>query len=102
MQITDEAVEAAAMRIAEWSFEEDPTYKWDDLDAKDKDSAREGMRAALEAAQPHLAPQSVVDREALLQLLDDYAVGRYAPSDVAEHRGFIADAIERLLTGSVK
>lgn len=65
MQVTDEAVEAAAKRIAAWSFEEDPTFDWDDLDAEDKDSAREGMRAALEAAAPLLGPRPPLDREAV-------------------------------------
>jgi hypothetical protein len=64
----------------------------------------ERANAALRGAQfaLSLAPQPVVDREALMQLLYDYAVGRYVPGDLAEHRGFMADAIERLLTGSAK
>jgi hypothetical protein len=67
--VTDEAVEAAAVRIAAWSFEDDPTYKWDDLDAEDKGSAREGMRAALEAAVPLLAPQPVASQERVAEVL---------------------------------
>jgi hypothetical protein len=41
----------------------------------------------------------VIDREALLSLLDDYAVGRHVPEDAAQHRAFIADAVLALLNG---
>lgn len=51
---------------------------------------------------PDWRPQPVVDREALLQLLDDHAVGRHVPQDKGKYRGNIADAVLALVNGSAK
>lgn len=45
-------------------------------------------------------PRVQVDREALVQLLDDYAVGRYLPENAAEYRGNIINAVLALLSSS--
>jgi len=69
-RITDEAVEAAAR-----TYFENLGWDWDELDTDLKDHGENKaavlreFRAALEAALPHLAPQSVVDREALKQAI---------------------------------
>jgi hypothetical protein len=61
-RITDEAVEAIAIRVA-------PAMSmglaWDELGEVLQNFWLNRSRAALEAALPHLAPQPVVDREAL-------------------------------------
>lgn len=104
MQITEEARRAAAIAVAVevngWPGAASLPYHPTDPTAAD--TMRRITDVALEAAAPLLAPQPVVDREALMQLLDDYAVGRYVPEDLAQHRAFMADAIERLLNGTAK
>lgn len=101
--ISDEAIEAAAIRIATWSFEDDPTFAWDDLDDEDKESARTGMRAALEAAQPFMvaapvAPLSVLQAHRLLHESAEDApacsCGQWEPKtatrDLEEHEEHVA------------
>lgn len=49
--IPDAAIEATARTLVGWVEE-----SWDDYDAGQRDNVREGARAALEAARPHLVP----------------------------------------------
>jgi hypothetical protein len=77
-RITDEAVEAAAR-----TYFENLGWDWDELDTDLKDHGENKaavlreFRAALEAALPHLAPQPVVDREALEKAIAEALVHHY-------------------------
>jgi hypothetical protein len=100
-RITDEAVEAAARSLNRNLFNDPQQADWQEV-------VRGTARAALEAALPHLAPQSVVDREAIAAVLREHM---WIPSEsrcscgdeyiefVSHHQ---AEAVLALLNGGAK
>lgn len=106
-RVTDEAVEAAATAMRPILFADGPAGA---LVRDERDRTRTQARAALEAAVPLLAPQPVVDREALVQLVaycrerevykgrDNEIGADTAYGDVADR----LDAVLALINGTAK
>jgi hypothetical protein len=102
-RITDEAVEAAAKAIYETPHDGLSRQGYSRAPREIQKLYLAEARAALEAALPHLAPQPVVDREALEKALRAELVQQgvdefHDPMPLARQ---LTDAVLALINGSV-
>lgn len=95
VEITDEAVEAAAEALQQVPAREGLTpTPWGDEPEDIRDMFRREARCALEAAAPLLGPRPLLDRDALGRALVSFGADvRLDPSQPAEMFGMAVDAV---------